>query len=214
MSNDGGAGCGIGMIVLVIGLIAALMFGIGYLNETAAEKHNARAHLEYTRAQAEAMRSDARANEARAHAEANALEMRTAAQSFAERVGAAADAFSIRTTASANAFATKVLGVSEATSITVTSITAAALPWMVALVALTLIAVAFLAWNARQQGGYYDLPLYRLPDRFRYPSLPGGSVGKPPIIVVLPQPGQSRREAYQALELAAAQPMLSAGEEE
>ena len=200
--SSSGAGCA-GVGILVVGIIILVIWGGVALNDAAARRSDARAHLEYTRGQVEVMRSDARANE-----------MRTAAQAFAERVIAAAEAFSIRTTASADAFATKILGASEATSITVTSITAAALPWMVALVALTLIAVAFLAWNARQQGGYYDLPLYRLPDYFRHPSLPGRSAGQPPIIVVLPQPGQSRRAAYQALELAAAQPMLSAGKEE
>ena len=76
--------------ILVIIAVIAGIFGLVYLNQAISERHNARAHLEYTRAQAEVMRSDARANEMRAAAQAFNTRITGAAQAGAITIGSVA----------------------------------------------------------------------------------------------------------------------------
>lgn len=189
--DEGAAGCG-GMAMLVIAVlgVVGLFFGIGYLNDSAANKNDSRSHLEYTRAQAAVAKSDARAHEARVAAEAAAVrsdarvnEIRTATESYVARVDA-----------SSQAFATKVLGLSEGVSVTLSSLTLAILPFLVFFTIVLVFGLGFFMWMARQSGQYLNFPApVNRGRRFGY--------SEDGIVIMVPrlEQSKSRREFYDRL---------------
>ena len=92
-------------IILIAVLVLAGIFGLGYLNNTAADKYAARAHEVYSRYQGEASviraKGDSRLDSAQAYSE----RVQAGAAAFSERSLSAAQSFSMGLTSSTHSVA-------------------------------------------------------------------------------------------------------------
>ncbi len=91
---DGAAGIFFGIILIIV-LVIAGIFGLGYLNSTAAEKSNARAHEVYSRDQGTALVIRAQGQNRLDTAMAYSEQARASAAAFTERSLSAAQSFTM-----------------------------------------------------------------------------------------------------------------------